>query len=597
MEENTENTAYKVLARKYRPQTFADLIGQEALVRTLSNAIKVNRIAQSYMLTGIRGVGKTTSARIIAKALNCVGEDGKGSMTPFPCGKCEHCLAISEDRHIDVQEIDAASNTQVDNVREIIQSAKYAPVSARFKVYIIDEVHMLSKSAANALLKLLEEPPERVKFIFATTEIRKVPVTILSRCQRFDLRRVEPAEIAAYFKTIVEKENVSVTDEALDIIAKCADGSVRDGLSLLDQVIAHSAGNADAEMVRAMLGLSDKTALFSLFEAMADGDIKTALSIVDEQKKNGADALMLLQDLSDLTFSLTKIKVSDCILDDITLSQELKTKGAKLAAKIPMAILTRVWQMLMKGIEEVKTAGNSFSALEMVLIRLAYSVNMPTLAELTDGLKKKYSVEHINPAEKAENRKETTPEIPSATEKTTRTQLPKEIKETAETTETSNLATTTVAEQKPAPSIKSLKDIAQMARGKNKLRLAINIEKYLHPVAVENKIVKVRAESDAPADLVQQMYDIIREYGFTDWQIHFVEDEGYATIDQQKNQYQNKLKLAAAEEDLIQEVKKIFPTAEITEAMPKTPSKLDFDSDFINYDSDYQFDESENEKW
>jgi len=581
MEENTANTAYKVLARKYRPQTFADLIGQEALVRTLSNAIKVNRIAQSYMLTGIRGVGKTTSARIIAKALNCIGEDGKGSMTPFPCGKCEHCRAISEDRHIDVQEIDAASNTQVDNVREIIQSAKYAPVSARFKVYIIDEVHMLSKSAANALLKLLEEPPERVKFIFATTEIRKVPVTILSRCQRFDLRRVEPEEIAAYFKTITEKEKVSVTDEALDIIAKCADGSVRDGLSLLDQVIAHSAGNADAEMVRSMLGLSDKTALFSLFEAMANGDIQTVLNIADEQKKNGADALMLLQDLSDLTFSLTKIKVSNNTLDDITLSQELKAKGAELASKISMAVLTRVWQMLLKGIEEVKTSGNSFAALEMVLIRLAYSANMPTLAELTDGLKKKCSEGIVE-----NTAKPLTPAKPLT-----------KVEEPAKTI--------TEAEpqqpQQESPAllpIKSLKSIADMARRASKVRLALNIEKYLHPVAIEDKTIKARAEKDAPADLITQMLEIMQKNGYKDWQIHLVEDEGFSTIKQQKTQYQNSLKLAASEEKFIQEVKKIFPLAEITEAIPKTKDKLDFAGDLANYYvTDNQFDESENEKW
>ncbi len=566
----TENTEYKVLARKYRPQTFADLIGQEALVRTLSNAIKVNRIAQSYMLTGIRGVGKTTSARIIAKALNCIGEDGKGSMTPFPCGKCEHCRAISEDRHIDVQEIDAASNTQVDNVREIIQSAKYAPVSARYKVYIIDEVHMLSKSAANALLKLLEEPPERVKFIFATTEIRKVPITILSRCQRFDLRRVEPDEIAAYFKKIVEKENVSVTDDALNIIAKCADGSVRDGLSLLDQVIAHSAGNADADMVRSMLGLSDKTALFTLFEALADGNIQSALSIAEEQRKNGADALMLLQDLSDLTFALTKIKINNGTLEDITLSQELKTKGAKLASKIPMAMLTRVWQMFLKGIEEVKITSNSFAALEMVLIRIAYSANMPTLAELTDGLKKKYN-DGVTAAPAPENKI-----IPTTEKSNTPAQNPPPATET-----------------KPARTIKSLKDIADMARIKSELKLALDIEKYLHPVSVENKIIKARAEENAPNDLVPKMLNLIHEVCGTEWQIHLVEDKGFATIKQQKTDYQNQLKLEAAEENLIREAKKIFPNAEITEAVPKTADKLDIENNFINYTND----ESENEQW
>ena len=290
----TEAVKYRVLARKYRPSTFADLIGQEALVRTLSNAIASGRIAQSYMLTGIRGVGKTTSARIIAKALNCTGPDGNGSMTTEPCGVCENCKAIAEDRHVDVQEIDAASNTQVDNVREIIQSARYNPVSARFKIYIIDEVHMLSKSAFNALLKLLEEPPERVKFIFATTEIRKVPLTILSRCQRFDLRRVDAAEIADFFQKIAIKEQVEISPEALQIIAKCADGSVRDGLSLLDQAIAHSGEKVDADMVRSMLGLANRTVLFALFEALMKGDTPAVLQMFKEQHSAGADALTMM---------------------------------------------------------------------------------------------------------------------------------------------------------------------------------------------------------------------------------------------------------------------------------------------------------------
>ena len=335
----TENIQYKVLARKYRPSTFDDLIGQEALVKTLANAIESGRIAQAYMLTGIRGIGKTTSARIIAKALNCTGKDGKGGMTPNPCGECENCRAIAEDRHVDVQEIDAASNTQVDNIREIIQSARYNPVSARYKVYIIDEVHMLSKGASNALLKLLEEPPERVKFIFATTEIRKVPVTILSRCQRFDLRRVEADVIADYFKKIVKKEKVEAADEAIDIIAKCADGSVRDGLSLLDQAIAHSGGKVSADMVRAMLGLADKTALFDLFERLMQGKASEVLRIVSDMKANGADALMILQDLADLVYLLTKLKIEPNLKLDATVSEIEAKRGRELSAKLSMSTM------------------------------------------------------------------------------------------------------------------------------------------------------------------------------------------------------------------------------------------------------------------
>jgi len=273
-------TQYRVLARKYRPQTFADLIGQEALVRTISNAIAKNRLAQAYILTGIRGIGKTTSARIIARALNCVGADGQGGMTPQPCGVCKHCTDIANDCHVDVIEIDAASNTGVDNVREIIEGAKYNPLSARYKIYIIDEVHMLSKSAFNALLKTLEEPPERLKFIFATTEIRKVPVTILSRCQRFDLRRIEAEMLCDYFKTILEKEDVTAETEAVALIAKAADGSVRDGLSLLDQAIAHGDGMVKTEDVKRMLGIFDKTQLFDLYEKLMKGQVKESLAVL-----------------------------------------------------------------------------------------------------------------------------------------------------------------------------------------------------------------------------------------------------------------------------------------------------------------------------
>lgn len=274
---------YRVLARKYRPTTFADLVGQEALVRTLKNAIETGRLAQAYILTGIRGIGKTTSARIIARALNCVGPDGKGGMTTEPCGVCEHCRAIAEDRHVDVVEIDAASNNGVDNVRELIETTRYSPTSARFKIYIVDEVHMLTKQAFNALLKTLEEPPERVKFIFATTEIRKVPTTVLSRCQRFDLRRVDVEPLSAHFRNILEKEGLSAEDEALRLIARAADGSVRDGLSLLDQAIAHGGGNVTADFVRAMIGLADRAAVFDLFEQVMKGDIKSALELFNTQ--------------------------------------------------------------------------------------------------------------------------------------------------------------------------------------------------------------------------------------------------------------------------------------------------------------------------
>ena len=320
----TDTAEYRVLARKYRPTTFADLIGQDALVQTLKNAIDTNKIAQAYILTGIRGIGKTTSARIIARALNCIGPDGKGTMTTNPCGVCEHCRAIAEDRHVDVIEIDAASNTGVANIREIIDTTRYNPTSARFKIYIIDEVHMLSVPAFNALLKTLEEPPERVKFIFATTEIRKVPITVLSRCQRFDLKRVEPELLTRHLKNIVQKENVTAQEEALKLIARAADGSVRDALSLLDQAIAHGAGNVDSELVRSMIGLTDRSLIVELYEHLMKGDIKATLSAFENQYNSGADPVVVLQDLLDLTHRITRIKIAESLADDKSFSPDEK---------------------------------------------------------------------------------------------------------------------------------------------------------------------------------------------------------------------------------------------------------------------------------
>ncbi len=370
---------YVVLARKYRPQTFDDLIGQEVLVRTLTNAINSGKLAQSYILTGIRGIGKTTSARIIAKALNCIGADGNGTETPNPCGVCEHCRAIAEDRHVDVQEIDAASNTGVDNVREIIEGTRYNPASARYKIYIIDEVHMLSKSAFNALLKTLEEPPEKVKFIFATTEIRKVPVTVLSRCQRFDLRRIDEELLASHFSNIAKKEDVAIEDDALKIIARLADGSVRDGLSLLDQAIAQSEGAVTGASVREMIGISSKETLIELYESLLNGDIGKVLADFNALYNQGYDPVTVVQDLLNLTHIFTKIKLKAYDAGETDLSESEKAKITETAEKIGMPIFTMFWQMLLKGIDEMRVAPSALQTAEMMLVRMCYfQGNVPT---------------------------------------------------------------------------------------------------------------------------------------------------------------------------------------------------------------------------
>src|SRR5208282_4261379 len=382
---NGDPTPYRVLARKYRPGRFADLIGQEAMVRTLTNAFKGGRLAHAFILTGVRGVGKTTTARIIAKALDCVGPDGQGGPAIEPCGACEHCLAIAADRDVDVQEMDAASNNGIDDIRELIDGVRYRPISARYKVYIIDEVHMLSKNAFNALLKTLEEPPEHVKFIFATTEIRKVPITVLSRCQRFDLRRVDLAVLAGHLAKVAGAEGAEVPPEAIELIARAADGSVRDGLSLLDQAIAHGAGAPTAEQVRDRLGLADRVQILDLFDHVMKGEIKAALALMDDLYKAGADPVVVLQDLLEICHWLTRAKI-DPDADGPVSSDGAKARGLAMAAGLPMASLSRAWQMLLKGLSETQHSTAPLTAAEMTLIRLAYAAELPSPAELVRSL-------------------------------------------------------------------------------------------------------------------------------------------------------------------------------------------------------------------
>ncbi len=374
--------AYRVLARKYRPVDFDGLIGQEVLVRTLSNAIAAGRLAQAYVLTGVRGVGKTTTARILARAFNCIGPDGQGGPTVKPCGVCENCLAIAEDRHVDVVEMDAASNNSVDNIREIVDSSRYRPSSARYKIYILDEVHMLSNAAFNALLKTLEEPPPHLKFIFATTEIRKVPVTVLSRCQRFDLRRVEAVELAAHFAQIGAKEGVEIAPAALELLARAADGSVRDGLSLLDQAIALADGRVEESQVRDMLGLADRGVIFDLAEALIGGDAAGAIAVAERMHAVGADPSVVLNDLLELVHWLTRLKIDPAAGNDALMPEAERVRGEAMATPLSLPVLARLWQTLLKGNGELSQAPSPQLALEMVLIRTAYMANLPSPADL-----------------------------------------------------------------------------------------------------------------------------------------------------------------------------------------------------------------------
>jgi DNA polymerase-3 subunit gamma/tau len=389
--------AYRVLARKYRPRDFSELIGQDVVVRTLTNAIRANRLAQAWMLTGVRGVGKTTTARIIARALNCLGADGQGGATPDPCGVCANCIAIAADRHVDVLEMDAASRTGVDDIREIIDGVRYNPVNARYKIYIIDEVHMLTKNAFNALLKTLEEPPPHVKFIFATTEIRKVPVTVLSRCQRFDLRRVDAAVLVQHFARVAEKEQALIAPEALTLIARAADGSVRDGLSLLDQAIARGENNVTVENVREMLGLADRARMMELAQHILLGAMRDGVGVYADLLQNGADPLVILQDMAELVHLLTRVKLVPELPQGETLPELEKEFVGQLGA-LEIPALTRAWQIVLKGIDEVQRAANPAPAAEMVLIRLAYAAALPSPADLMRKLQQEQAALSLPPS-------------------------------------------------------------------------------------------------------------------------------------------------------------------------------------------------------
>lgn len=406
------NNQYIALARKYRPQNFEDLLGQDALVQTLTNAIKNNRLHHAYILTGIRGVGKTTTARLIARAINCLGENGTGGPTIHPCGVCENCKAIASDRHIDVIELDAASKTGVDDMREILDGVRYKPTNARYKVYIIDEVHMLSKSAFNALLKTLEEPPAHVKFIFATTEIRKVPVTILSRCQRFDLQRLSIEILTNLFKKVLSAEKINFDENALNLIAQAADGSARDGLSMLDQAIVLGDGKIDTDIVKNMLGLADRQQSFALYEKLLSGDIAGTIECLQTQYTNGATPMIILQDLIDITHLLAKVKIIPEFLNDSSISENDREKCKQLCSA-PISILSKIWQMLIKGLSEIQYANVQIDALEMILIRISYSASLPSPADLLKEVKKKSSLIKKDILQKQQSKNASEPNISS----------------------------------------------------------------------------------------------------------------------------------------------------------------------------------------
>ncbi len=499
---NSKDTAgYSVLARKYRPQTFDDLIGQDAMVQTLCNAFDTQRIAQAYMLTGVRGIGKTTTARLIARALNYQvnGKPEQGPTVRFSKPGV-HCPEIMASRHVDVLEMDAASNTGIDDVREIIESVRYKPVSARFKVYIIDEVHMLSRQAFNGLLKTLEEPPEHVKFIFATTEIRKVPITILSRCQRFDLRRVDADLLIEHFRTIVAKENAEADQAALAEIARASEGSVRDGLSLLDQAIAYGSGKVSGENVRNMLGMVDRARVIDLFKLVMTGKAGPALIELKAQYEGGADPALIISDLASLVHWITRLKLIKDAALDATMSPAEVTQGTELAENLSMSVLSRAWQMLLKGIHEVNTAPNALAAADMVLVRIAYASDLPTPEEIIKKLK------DDSPGPQTE--KQISPP-PAATPVVTAEQKSPVKPEGEKIPETGAVAvplpTQTASEataiMPPVPVLESFQDVVALAAKKRDIRLKTALERSVRLVNFAPGAIDIQLTESAPRDL------------------------------------------------------------------------------------------------
>jgi DNA polymerase-3 subunit gamma/tau len=546
----TTSPAYQVLARKYRPETFADLIGQDAMVRTLKNAFEADRIAHAFIMTGIRGTGKTTTARIIAKGLNCVGPDGKGGPTIEPCGVCDQCVSIREGRHVDVMEMDAASRTGVGDIREIIESVHYRAASARYKVYIIDEVHMLSTSAFNALLKTLEEPPEHVKFIFATTEIRKVPVTVLSRCQRFDLRRIEPEVMIGHLRELAVKENAAITDDALALITRASEGSVRDAQSLLDQAIAHGAGETTADQVRAMLGLADRGRVLDLFDMIMRGDTAGALNELSSQYADGADPVAVLRDLAEVTHWVSVVQISPEAAEDPTVNPDERARGLTMAEGLPMRALTRMWQMLLKALEEVANAPNAMMSAEMSIIRLTHVADLPSPEDLV----RKLQDAPKPPSGGGGGRVTgggggTTAASGGATRSVTQSG-----------------ATTMLAAE---PNMDALaryarfEDVVQLIRTRRDMKLLVEVENYVRLVKYSPGRIEFEPTDRAPTKLASQLASRLQNWTGVRWVVTVASSGGGKTIGEVKDAHRNDMHSQALAHPLVQSVLVAFPGAEI----------------------------------
>ncbi|WP_299620698.1 DNA polymerase III subunit gamma/tau [uncultured Tateyamaria sp.] len=552
---------YQVLARKYRPETFVDLVGQDAMVRTLKNAFEADRIAQAFVMTGIRGTGKTTTARIIAKGMNCIGPDGTGTPTTEPCGVCEHCVAIMEGRHVDVLEMDAASNTSVNDIREIIDSVHYRAASARYKIYIIDEVHMLSNSAFNALLKTLEEPPSHVKFIFATTEIRKVPVTVLSRCQRFDLRRIEPEVMIGMLRKIAASEGAEIADDALALITRAAEGSARDATSLLDQAISHGAGETTADQVRAMLGLADRGRVLDLFDMILKGDAAGALTELGGQYADGADPMAVLRDLAEITHWVSVVKITPEAADDPTISPDERSRGQHMAEALPMRVLTRLWQMLLKALDEVAAAPNAMMAAEMAVIRLTHVADLPSPDELVRKL------QNATPPPAAPAPAPGGRAAPGA-------QAVHQAQARMAANPTASGQTTALAQNVDAALARypSFDHVLELIRANRDVKLLVEVETTLRLANYQPGRIEFVPTDRAPRDLAQRLGARLQAWTGNRWAVTVVNDGGAETIAEVRDAAENALRAQAESHPLVQAVLAQFPKAKITDI--RTPQDI-----------------------
>jgi DNA polymerase III subunit gamma/tau len=562
----TPSAPYRVLARKYRPSTFADLIGQDAMVRTISNAFESGRIPQAWILTGVRGVGKTTTARILARALNYELADGSiGGPTVTMPALGVHCQAIMESRHLDVIEMDAASHNSVDDVRAINDAIRYAPVSARYKVYILDEVHMLSGAAFNALLKTLEEPPPHAKFVFATTEIRKVPITVLSRCQRFDLRRVDAALLVKHLGGIAAKENISAEPEALALIARAAEGSVRDALSLFDQAIAHAAGPVRGQDVRGMLGLADRTRVIDLFEALMRADIAKALAELRDQYDTGADPVMILGDLAEFTHFVTRLKIVPVLADDVSLTEAERTRGREFAAKLSMRVLSRTWQMLLKGIAEVGESGRPVAAAEMVLVRIAYAADLPTPDEV---------IRSLGDSSRGGNGAGNAAPSPTRADAPVRAQAPVRSEPRGAPRAALASAPAMMNEPRaaeittPTRAVASFAELVALAAERRDVAMKSALERDVRLVRFEDGQLEIALEASAAKTLVGELSKRLADWTGRRWMVAVSAEAGAPSLRAQEEARKAELKDGVRGDPLVQAVLARFPGAEIVDVRP-----------------------------